>query len=115
MQKDRMMGPNSREVIPLASLLMPAVGIALSAQTRMERDFAALQTLEAIRAHLAETGNLPEKLSDITVLPLPVNPTTNEPFEYRLADGKATLEVPPVRKGMSPQHGKRYDLTAAMK
>jgi hypothetical protein len=113
MQSDRMMGPNSREVIPLASLLMPAVGQALSAHTRLERDFAALQTLEAIRAHLAETGSLPEKLSDITLLPLPLNPVTNEPFEYRLVDGKATLEVPPVRKGMSPQLGKRYEITAA--
>lgn len=113
MQNERMMGPNSREVIPLAALLMPAVGHALSAQTRLERDFAALQTLEAIRAHLAETGALPEKLSDIKSVPVPLNPATNEPFEYRLADGKATLEVPPTRKGLSPQFGKRYEITAA--
>lgn len=113
MQNERMMGPNSREVIPLAGLLMPAVGAALSAQTRSERDFAALQTLEAIRAHLAETGALPEKLSDIKSVPVPLNPATNEPFEYRLADGKATLEVPPTRKGMSPLTGKRYELTVA--
>jgi hypothetical protein len=112
-QRDRLMGPNSREVIPIASLLLPAVGSALSAQTRLDRDFAALQTLEAIRAHLAETGALPQKLSDITVVPVPLNPATNEPFAYRLVDGKATLEVPPTRKGMSPQSGKRYEITAA--
>jgi hypothetical protein len=115
MHDERFFGPNSREVIPLAGLLMPAVGAAMSAQTRLDRDFAALQTLEAIRAHLAETGALPEKLSDITVLPVPVNPATNEPFEYRLADGKATLEVPPVRKTISPQSGKRYEIIAAKK
>jgi hypothetical protein len=113
MQDERFFGPNSREVIPLAGLLMPAVGSALSAQTRLERDFAALQTLEAIRAHLAQTGALPEKLGDITVLPVPLNPATNEPFEYRLADGKGMLEVPPVRKGLSPLTGKRYEITAA--
>jgi hypothetical protein len=113
MVKDRMLGPNSREVIPLASLLMPAVGAALSAQTRLERDLAALQTLEAIRIHLAETGALPEKLGDIKGVPVPLNPVTNEPFEYRLANGKAILEVPPTRKGMSPQLGKRYEITAA--
>jgi hypothetical protein len=115
MRKEGFFGPNSRELIPLASLLMPAVGNALSAQTRLERDFAALQTLEAIRAHLAETESLPEKLSDITALPVPLNPCTNEPFEYRVADGQATLEVPPVNKRQSPQSGKRYVLTAAKK
>lgn len=113
LQEEKLLGPGSREMIPLSSLLMPAVGQALMAQTRLERDFAALQTLEAIRAHLAETGKLPEKLSDITVVPVPLNPSTNEPFEYRLADGVATLEVPPVRKGLSPQLGKRYELSAA--
>jgi hypothetical protein len=113
MVKERLMGPNSREVIPLASLLMPAVGAALSAQTRLERDFAALQTLEAIRIHLAETGKLPQKLSDITAVPVPLNPATSEPFEYRLADGKATLEVPPTRKNLSPLLGKRYEISAA--
>jgi hypothetical protein len=106
------MGPNSHEVIPLASLLMPAVGNALNAQTRQERDFAALQTLEAIRIHLAETGKLPDKLSDITAVPVPLNPMTNEPFDYRSADDKATLEVPPSRKGLA-QTAKRYEITAA--
>lgn len=113
LQEEKLLGPGSREMIPLSSLLMPAVGQALMAQTRLERDFAALQTLEAIRAHLAETGGLPEKLGDITAVPVPVNPTTNEPFEYRLADGVATLDVPPVRKGLSPQLGKRYVFGAA--
>lgn len=102
-----------REPIPLAGLLMPAVGHALRAQSRLERDMAALQTLEAIRAHLAETGSLPESLGDITVLPVPVNPVTNEPFAYGLKDGMAILDVPPVRKGLSPQEGKRYELVAA--
>jgi hypothetical protein len=91
---------------------LPAVGSALAAQTRLDRDFAALQTLEAIRIHLAETGKLPDKLSDITVVPVPLNPMTNEPFEYRLADGQATLEVPPSRKGLA-QTAKRYEITAA--
>jgi len=111
--KEGYFGHVSREAIPLASLLMPAVANAMGAQSRLERDLAALQTLEAIRAHLAETGSLPEKLSDIKVLPVPPNPVTNEPFEYRLADGTAVLEVPPVRKGRPT--GKRYELTAAKK
>ena len=115
MRKKGLAGPGSLELIPLASLLMPAVGHALSAQTRLERDFAALRTLEAIRAHLAETGSLPEQLSDITAVPVPVNPVTNEPFEYHLAEGQATLEVPPVRKGLSPMLGKRYVFTAGAK
>jgi hypothetical protein len=113
MRTERLLGPNSRELIPLAGLLLPAVGSAMSAQARLERDFAALQTLEAIRIHLAKTGRLPEKLSDITAVPVPLNPVTNEPFEYRLMGDTATLEVPPTRNGLSPQSGKRYEITAA--
>jgi len=115
--RDRWIGPGftSRESIPIASLLMPAVGAALSAQSRHERDLAALKTLEAIRAHLAATGELPEKLDDITVLPVPLNPITDQPFPYRRNGEKAILEVPPTGGRPGGQQGKIYELTAAKK
>jgi hypothetical protein len=112
LREQGMLGPGSREPFPLASLLLPAVGAAMAAQTRSERDRAALQVLEAIRAHVAETGELPKTLGDITVLPVPNNPATGEPFPYRL-DEVAVLELPAPKHNPSPQFAKRYELTLA--
>lgn len=52
-----------------------------------ERRIAALRIIEAIRLH----GSLPEKLSDITEVPIPVDPGTNQPFGYELKGGTARL------------------------
>jgi hypothetical protein len=106
-------GGGTKEPIPIASLLMPAVSRALSAQSRLERDFAAFQTLEAIRAHLSATGQFPDKLADIAALPVPANPLTEQPFEYRREGAKAILVVPPVSKRDPANTGKRYELQKA--
>lgn len=84
-------------------------------QSRMENDFAALRTLEALRAHLAETGSLPKSLDEIKVVPVPISPVTNEPFAYRLTDEGAVLDVPSPRPNDPPSLSKRYVLTAAPK
>jgi hypothetical protein len=113
LKRERYLGASdTREPLPLASLLMPAVEAAFRAQSRLDRDLAALRTLEAIRLHLAAKGELPEKLSDITAVPLPNNPFTDEPFPYHREGNRATLEVPQP-PGMPPQIGKRYVLTIA--
>jgi len=44
--------------------------------------------------HAAETGQLPKTLEDISIVPVPLNPATNKPFEYQLKGGTATLELP---------------------
>jgi hypothetical protein len=59
---------------------------------RIDRQLAALTTVEAIRSYAAaNNGQLPAQLSDITETPVPLNPATGEPFEYRVDDGTATL------------------------
>jgi hypothetical protein len=51
-----------------------------------------LTTVEAIRSYAAaNNGELPAQLSDITETPVPLNPATGEPFEYRVDNGTATL------------------------
>lgn len=78
----------------LAQLLLPALASVRTAQARVERQINALQVVEAIRMHAAETGRLPEALDKITAVPVPVNPMTGRPFEYRLDGDLAVLDLP---------------------
>jgi hypothetical protein len=85
-----------REIIPMVSILLPAVNSARGAQVRLEREIAALQIIEALRLHAAaHDGQLPGSLSDISSVPIPNNPATGKPFEYRLTGKTAVLELPP--------------------
>lgn len=92
-----------REPIPLASILMPAVTQAKSAELRMQSRIKGLMVLEAIRMHAAEhSGQLPQSLEEIKVVPVPAkSPLTGEPYKYKYADGTATLLIPtqPARYG----------------
>lgn len=67
----------------LASFLLPAVNAARNALERTEWEMAALRTIEAIRMHAAETGELPTSLDDIRVVPVPLNPVTGNSFIYQ--------------------------------
>ena len=79
----------------LAGLLLPAVDNVLFASTRLERRIDALRCVEALRLHAAlHGGKLPEKLADVTDVPVPNDPVTGKPFEYRLNGDKATLTGP---------------------
>lgn len=95
---------SDKEMLPLASLLMPAIESVLQASTRGERRQAAMETLEAVRMHAAVKGELPASLQQLAVVPAPPNPFTGEPFTYRLEGRHATLDerVPgadPARAG----------------
>lgn len=80
------------EVVPLASLLLPAVGGAQFHVAAAERRLAALRCIEAIRLYAAgHQGKLPESLADIANVPIPDNPVTGKPFEYRCEGGTAVL------------------------
>jgi hypothetical protein len=84
----------------LARLLLPAVAKVLLAQVRLERRVAALRTIEAVRLHAAQTGQLPATLADIKVVPVPTDPMLGQPFGYRLEGGTAYLTgaAPPAHK-----------------
>ncbi|MHC4398448.1 MAG: hypothetical protein ACYTG0_02075 [Planctomycetota bacterium] len=86
-----------REVIPLASLLLPAIQSCYTAVVRTDREIAALRVIEAIRLFgAANDGRLPKELNDLTV-PVPDDPITGKPFDYRLDGDTAVLEGPTLR------------------
>ena len=87
-----------REIIPVAAMLLPAVGAAKQAETRIPWRVAQLRVLEALRMYAAAHGQLPEKLGEITEVPIPINPYDGKPFTYRRDADKAELgcEAGPV-------------------
>ncbi|MBL9165050.1 MAG: hypothetical protein JNL18_20135 [Planctomycetaceae bacterium] len=95
----------------LASMLMPAVNSIRSAGMRLERQLNALQAIEAIRMHAAQTGKLPATLEEITIVPVPLNPVTGKPFVYRLDGETAILELPFSDK--MNDYSSRFEITLA--
>lgn len=82
-------------VFPIEAL-MPAVSKAHFATVRLDRQIAALRTIEALRLYAAgHDGKFPAKLSDLTEAPAAIDPVTGKPFEYRVVDGKAIVLGPP--------------------
>ena len=91
-----------------AGLLLPATQQVRRAQFRTERDIDALRVIEALRMHAAETGKFPTKLSDVSVVPVPDNPATDKPFEYRLDGETAVIELP---RSDGPTYSKRFRIS----
>jgi hypothetical protein len=68
---------------------------ALEVAQRVERRRAAQTCIEALRLHAARNGGRwPATLDAVTEVPVPKDPHTGKPFEYRLEDGRATLATP---------------------
>jgi hypothetical protein len=83
-------------VIQPAQLLGPTSVILLTARTRLDRRFAALRCIEAIRLYAAaHGGKLPVTLADIKEVPLPIDPVSGKGFGYKLVGAKALLTAPP--------------------
>ena len=90
-----------REIIPLASILLPASASAKKAETRLEWKLAMLRIFEAMRLYAAaHDGQWPDHLSDITNVPVPVNPYDGKPFVYRREGDKAILNSETGPRGM---------------
>ncbi|BBO30530.1 hypothetical protein [Lacipirellula parvula] len=77
-----------------AQVMLPALRSVRSAEVKLEWQLNALQTIEAIRMHAAQTGKLPAALDEIKAVPLPLNPLTGKPYQYRLDGDTAILELP---------------------
>jgi hypothetical protein len=91
-------------------LLLPAFYRVQARQVALERNLAALRVIEALRMHAAaHDGALPDKLGDVTVVPVPPDPSTGRPFEYRREGATATLTSPAL--GDSATSGMRYRVT----
>ncbi|MGA2059419.1 MAG: hypothetical protein ABSG67_02975 [Thermoguttaceae bacterium] len=86
---------DGQEIMPLASVLLPALSAAKIAEARTERTIAILRVFEAIRLYGASHGGqLPEKLSDITEVPIPIDPILGTAFIYHRIEDAAILEAP---------------------
>ncbi len=95
---------------PFTSLL-PAVQAASYARYRTMRFTNMLRIVEALRMYAAEHGRWPERLADITSVPVPVDPFSKKPFQYSVKDGVATIDPPADAElpGGAPA-SRRYEL-----
>jgi hypothetical protein len=70
----------------------PSLHRGVWAFAKTDRQLAALTAVEAIRSYAAANGGaLPKRLEDVIETPIPQNPATGKPFEYRVQDDVATL------------------------
>ncbi len=82
-----------RELYPLTWVLWPKGGNILKAQARLDRRVAILMAIEALRMHLASTGKLPDRLDEVTAVPVPPDPVTGGSFQYQREGDIAVLDV----------------------
>jgi hypothetical protein len=103
-QQERMkeLREGSDPMISLFSLTVPAVEKVYESFARTERRIALLRAVEAVRMHAAAKGNPPASLTDVTAVPVPIDPHTGKPFEYA-AEGKTVRITAPPPAGQ-PAH-----------
>lgn len=90
-------------------MMLPAVEKVHFAAARTERRIAVLRTIEALRMHAAANqGRFPEKLADVTVVPVPADPVTGRPFEYELTEGGKALLTAPTPPGQEPNQSNTF-------
>jgi hypothetical protein len=83
--------------IPLARAFIPAVQKVFGARTRIERRVAALRCVEAVRLYAdAHDGKPPASLGDMKETPIPDDPVTGKPFDYRLVGDRAFFSSTPM-------------------
>jgi hypothetical protein len=99
----------TKEVLPLAQLTMPAVQSAKLTAAIYQRRFAMFRALEALRLYASEDGALPEFLFEIETAPVPSDPVTGESFEYQFDGNVAMLTALPPGD-VSPQFGARFEI-----
>jgi hypothetical protein len=97
----------------LAGMFLPAISRVQFASARTDRRINMLRCVEAIRIFAAANGRLPAGWANVTEVPVPFDPVTGRPFEYRRTDETtATLTAPPPA-GERPYEGNslRYEIT----
>jgi hypothetical protein len=79
--------------------------------TRTDWNIAILRVIEALRDYAAGHDGLPpDRLDQVTDLPVPADPFTGRPFGYRREGRTATLDAP-APADIGPTAGHRYELT----
>ncbi len=78
---------------------------------RLSRQVAVLECVEAMRLHAAvNNGKFPNRLGDITKVPVPDDPVTGKPFVFSRTGYAAVLEIPPSGKE-TDRDTMRYELS----
>jgi hypothetical protein len=99
----------------LARIILPGLTRVVGLQARVDRTFAALRVVEALRLYAAgHDGRLPDQLSDVTEAPVPDDPVTGRPFEYRREGDTATV-ASQVQRDPLPNNGVRYQVSIRKK
>jgi hypothetical protein len=108
-EKRLKMAPDT-EAARLVLMFLPSIRKVQLSQVRLERKFAALRVIETLRMHAAANGQLPEKLDQVTIVPVPNDPGTAKPFEYQRDGASATLisRIPGESQEVT---GMRYRIT----
>jgi hypothetical protein len=97
----------------LAGIFLPAIYRVEQSKLRLDRRLAALRCIEALRLHAAaHAGQWPTALAEIKEVPLPPDPFTGKPFEYRREGAKAVLSGALLGSEMGALD-LRYELTLA--
>ncbi|HTU16558.1 MAG TPA: hypothetical protein VMG10_00730 [Gemmataceae bacterium] len=99
------------EAARLAQLLFPAIPKVRLAQVRLDRKLDTLRVIEALRMHAAANGRqLPDKLDDVKIVPVPNDPGTGRPFEYH-RDGQTATLISRIPGEKLESTGLRYRIT----
>jgi hypothetical protein len=85
-------------------IFLPALGAMNQAQLRQHRFLSVLRAIEALRLYARRHGKWPETLSDISEVPVPDDPVTNNPFVYRTSGKNATLVMVRHRLGADMEY-----------
>ena len=83
------------EIAPLLKLSVTTR--VLMVPGRIDREIAILRLVESLRIYGAKhNAHLPQSLADVVEIPVPPDPVTGKPFEYRLEGETAILSIPPL-------------------
>jgi hypothetical protein len=109
--RERLKSLPDTEAGRLARLFLPAVIHVQLRQALLQRKLAALRAIEALRMHAAaHGGELPDKLDQVTAVPVPSDPGTGRAFEYQ-RDGTTATLTSRIPGEPLQTHGLRYRVT----
>jgi hypothetical protein len=99
--------------IPIAETFLPATIKVYTNSTRVDRRIAALRCVEALRLYAAaHDGKLPPALADVKEVPIPLDPMTGKPFDYKVEGDTATLSAAAPAGDPTPEQNRLvYELT----
>ncbi|MEN0110243.1 MAG: hypothetical protein AAF805_05930 [Planctomycetota bacterium] len=103
---------DNRELLPIATMIVPAIQATQTAQYRCARQLAVLRVIEALRMHAARNdGRLPRSLAEVACVPIPDNPMTGAPFTYHRSGRQGVIDLPAWEGWVTAT---RYEITSRL-